>query len=27
VQFLIELVGLDGRQKLKGEKVNAVLQY
>jgi len=27
VQFLIELVGLDGRQKLKGENVNAVLQY
>ena len=27
VQFLIELVGLDGRQKLKGEKVHAVLQY
>jgi len=27
VQFLIELVGLDGRSKLKGENVNAVLQY
>jgi adenine phosphoribosyltransferase len=27
VQFLIELVGLDGRSKLKGETVNAVLQY
>ena len=27
VQFLIELIGLDGRQKLAGEKVNAVLKY
>ena len=27
VQFLIELVGLDGRQRLKGENVNAVLKY
>jgi adenine phosphoribosyltransferase len=27
VQFLIELVGLNGRDKLKGETVNAVLQY
>jgi len=27
VQFLIELVGLDGRQKLAGEKVNSVLKY
>jgi len=27
VQFLIELVGLDGRKKLQGEKVHAVLQY
>jgi len=27
VQFLIELVGLDGRSKLKGENINAVLQY
>jgi adenine phosphoribosyltransferase len=26
VQFLIELVGLDGRSKLKGENINAVLQ-
>ena len=27
VQFLIELVGLNGREKLKNEKVGAVLQY
>lgn len=27
VQFLIELVGLHGREKLKNEKVGAVLQY
>jgi adenine phosphoribosyltransferase len=27
VQFLIELVGLNGRQKLKNENVGAVLQY
>jgi len=27
VQFLIELLGLDGRSKLKGEKVSAVLAY
>ena len=27
VQFLIELLGLDGRSKLQGEKVDAVLQY
>ena len=27
VQFLIELVALEGRKKLVGEKVNAVLQY
>jgi len=27
VQFLIELVGLNGREKLKGEQVGAVLQY
>jgi adenine phosphoribosyltransferase len=27
VQFLIELLGLDGRSKLKGEKVGAVLAY
>ena len=27
VQFLIELVALDGRAKLAGEKVHAVLQY
>jgi adenine phosphoribosyltransferase len=27
VQFLIELVGLDGRKKLAGENVHAVLQY
>ena len=27
VQFLIELVGLEGRKRLVGEKVNAVLQY
>ena len=27
VQFLIELVGLDGRAKLKGERVAAVLAY
>jgi adenine phosphoribosyltransferase len=27
VQFLIELLGLDGRSKLKGEKVAAVLAY
>jgi adenine phosphoribosyltransferase len=27
VQFLIELVALEGRQKLAGEKVNAVLKY
>ncbi len=27
VQFLIELVGLEGRKKLTGEKVSAVLQY
>lgn len=27
VQFLIELMGLEGRKKLAGEKVNAVLQY
>ena len=27
VQFLIELVGLNGRKKLKDEKVGAVLQY
>lgn len=26
-QFLIELVGLEGRNKLKGEKVGAVLAY
>ena len=27
VQFLIELVGLEGRRKLAGEKVDAVLAY
>ncbi len=27
IQFLIELVGLNGREKLKNEKVGAVLQY
>jgi adenine phosphoribosyltransferase len=27
VQFLIELVALEGRKRLTGEKVNAVLQY
>jgi len=27
IQFLIELVGLDGRKKLHGENVHAVLQY
>jgi adenine phosphoribosyltransferase len=27
VQFLIELVGLNGRDKLKNERVGAVLQY
>jgi adenine phosphoribosyltransferase len=27
LQFLIELVGLNGRDKLKNEKVGAVLQY
>jgi hypothetical protein len=27
VQFLIELVALNGREKLAGEKVGAVLQY
>jgi adenine phosphoribosyltransferase len=27
LQFLIELVGLNGREKLKNEKVGAVLQY
>jgi adenine phosphoribosyltransferase len=27
VQFLIELVALDGRRKLDGEQVHAVLQY
>ena len=27
LQFLIELVGLKGRDKLKDEKVGAVLQY
>ena len=27
IQFLIELVGLNGRDKLKNEKVGAVLQY
>ena len=27
VQFLIELLGLQGREKLKGEKVDAVLAY
>jgi adenine phosphoribosyltransferase len=27
VQFLIELVGLNGREKLKNENVGAVLQY
>jgi adenine phosphoribosyltransferase len=27
VQFLIELLGLDGRSKLKGERVSAVLAY
>lgn len=27
LQFLIELVGLNGREKLKSEKVGAVLQY
>ena len=27
LQFLIELVGLNGREKLKDEKVGAVLQY
>ena len=27
VQFLIELVGLNGREKLKGEQVGAVLKY
>ena len=27
VQFLIELTGLEGRMKLPGEKVSAVLQY
>jgi adenine phosphoribosyltransferase len=27
VQFLIELVGLNGRERLAGEPVNAVLQY
>jgi len=27
VQFLIELVGLEGRKKLAGEKIHAVLQY
>lgn len=27
VQFLIELVGLDGRSRLPGENVHAVLQY
>jgi adenine phosphoribosyltransferase len=27
VQFLIELAGLGGRQKLAGERVHAVLEY
>ena len=27
VQFLIELLGLEGRKRLAGENVNAVLQY
>jgi adenine phosphoribosyltransferase len=27
VAFLIELVGLNGREKLKGENIRAVLQY
>jgi len=27
VQFLIELTGLEGRKKLGGETVRAVLQY
>jgi len=27
VQFLIELVGLEGRKKLRGERVSAVLEY
>jgi len=27
IQFLIELLGLNGRDKLKGEKVDAVLKY
>ena len=27
LQFLIELVGLNGRGRLKGENVHAVLQY
>ena len=27
VQFLIELLGLEGRRRLAGENVNAVLQY
>ena len=27
VQFLIELILLNGREKLKGENVGAVLQY
>jgi adenine phosphoribosyltransferase len=27
VAFLIELVALNGRQRLKGENVSAVLQY
>jgi adenine phosphoribosyltransferase len=27
VQFLIELVGLEGRKKLTGERVHAVLKY
>jgi adenine phosphoribosyltransferase len=27
VQFLIELLGLNGRDRLKNERVGAVLQY
>jgi len=27
VQFLIELVELNGRERLTGEKVHAILQY
>ena len=27
VQFLIELAGLNGRDRLKGERVNSVLTY